>query len=137
MVIVLQVKLFVISPVPCPSLVQVGVLVLIELEVMGVLHLKSETARLHRKKPDMVTSCGAHHLETGELYLESTMADGFLEASPTNGGDDVQLENGGSSDEEYERMTAAEVLEKLEEVSGWVGGASSVIVCIQRIGMDK
>ena len=43
----------------------------------------------------------------------------FLEASPSNG---VQQEAGGSSDEEYERMTAAEVLEKLEEVRSKRGG---------------
>ncbi len=51
------------------------------------------------------------------------MADaGLLEASPADGedtGEDtVQPASGGSSDEEtYERMTAAEVFEKLEEVS--------------------
>lgn len=50
-----------------------------------------------------------------------SMADSFLEASPTNGEDRVRLESGGSSDEEYERMTAAEVLEKLEEVRGGRG----------------
>lgn len=43
--------------------------------------------------------------------------DGFLDASPVNGDDSIQLASQGSSDEEYERMTAAEVLEKLEEVS--------------------
>lgn len=43
--------------------------------------------------------------------------DSFLGASPTNGEESIQQESGGSSDEEYERMTAAEVLEKLEEVS--------------------
>lgn len=39
--------------------------------------------------------------------------DNLLEASPVNGGVSA---GEGSSDEEYERMTAAEVLEKLEEV---------------------
>ena len=39
---------------------------------------------------------------------------GFLDASPPNGDSSIQCQ--GSSDEEYERMTAAEVLEKLEEV---------------------
>ena len=41
---------------------------------------------------------------------------GFLDASPPNGDSSIQLASQGSSDEEYERMTAAEVLEKLEEV---------------------
>lgn len=48
----------------------------------------------------------------------TTMADdSFLEASSTNGGGNIQMEGEESSGDEYERMTAAEVLEKLEEVS--------------------
>lgn len=113
MVIVLQVKLFAIGILLCPS--KVGVRLLVELGVMKPLHLKNEAARLHRKRPDMAGLYGVPQLENeGVLYLEITMADSFLEASPRNGGD-VQLDSGGSSDE-YERMTAAEVLEKLEEV---------------------
>lgn len=43
--------------------------------------------------------------------------DSFLEASSTNGDGNIPMEGEESSDDEYERMTAAEVLEKLEEVS--------------------
>lgn len=54
------------------------------------------------------------------LYLElAAMADedGFLEAFPASNEANIRLASEGSSDEEYERMTAADVLEKLEEVS--------------------
>ena len=43
--------------------------------------------------------------------------DSFLEASSTNGDGNTIMEGAENSDDEYERMTAAEVLEKLEEVS--------------------
>lgn len=51
-------------------------------------------------------------------------SESFLDASPRN---DSILESGGSSEDEYERMTAAEVLEKLEEVGLMKGGRGLLI----------
>ena len=66
--------------------------------------------------------------------------DSFLQHSPaTNGDGETRLTGEGSSDEEYERMTAAEVLSKLEEVrlnQMWVW-FSSTSVCHIDAGLDQ
>jgi len=46
--------------------------------------------------------------------MASSLEEGTYDESGTAGGNDYYL--GSSDEEEYERMTAAEVLEKMEEV---------------------